>query len=424
MASVPADIRLRQPVLGAEKALDQRFPKFHERMHLRPTGSSEGTDDDRFYFGIDMGPYWFEPLGRCFGVAQGEIERRARNVIRVDWELKDNDRWHDDQRARRGAFKGRETYHSHGSYPRTDDLHFYLSYHAMMVVAGRLLATCPLHEDPEDSWGDFHSWFSRHDLSRADNGWLADRRDPTPLEWPDWKNETSAEGWRWSLVRDDFYRVLFGSDGIVTVWGDWTAISGERRENAHIRSALVSTEHSRALVRALQTVTNPHDYRIPGAGDDSEIEQGGFLLKGWVVQPMNELGIDKHDPWAGDISFPPIQPAEFVVDSMGLASDPEHRVWHSAIEGHTEPVLWSRLWGHFQDQEDEDEQESGQRFEASTSFIRELLNTTENDLLVEVEMNRQRRFSRYSHQEDEGLGYITPYAKLFLIRGDGSVYTI
>ena len=30
MASVPADIRLRQPVLGAEKALDQRFLRFQK----------------------------------------------------------------------------------------------------------------------------------------------------------------------------------------------------------------------------------------------------------------------------------------------------------------------------------------------------------------------------------------------------------
>lgn len=398
--------------------------KFHERTRRGPTGSTDDTDDDRFYFGIDMGPYWFEPLGRCFGVAQGEIERRARDVIRVDWEIAGNDGWDDDQRARRGLFRDRETYHSHGAYPRTDNLRFYLSYHAMMVVAGRLLATCPLHEDPEDSWGNFHDWFSRHDLSRADGGWLADRRDPAPLEWPDWKDETSAEDWRWSLVGDDFYKVFFGSEGIVTVWGDWTAISGQRRENAHVRSALVSTDHSQALIRALQTATNPHDYRIPDAGDDSEIDQRGFRLKGWVVQPTNEFGLDKQDPWAGNISFPPIQPAKFVVESMDISSDPEQRVWHSAIKGETEPVLWSCLWGHFQDREYEDGQESGQRFEASISFIRKLLSTSGNDLLVEVELNRQRRSSRYSHREDGGLDYITPYAKLFLIRGDGSVYTI
>lgn len=36
--------------------------KYHERMDRHPTDSSEDAGEDRFYFGIDMGPYWFEPL--------------------------------------------------------------------------------------------------------------------------------------------------------------------------------------------------------------------------------------------------------------------------------------------------------------------------------------------------------------------------
>ncbi|NKC15031.1 MAG: hypothetical protein GKR94_23430 [Gammaproteobacteria bacterium] len=398
--------------------------KSYERVHRRPTGSSDDTHDDRFYFGIDMGPYWFEPLGRCFGVSQGDIERLARDVIRVDWEFAGPGRWDDDQRARTGVFRDREAHHSHGSYPPTDNLHFYLSYHAMMVVAGHLLATLPLHQDPEYPWGEFEDWLSRHDLSRADSDWLADRRDPTPFEWPDWKDETSADGWRWSLASDDFDKVLFGSGGELTVWGNWTAMSGQRQETVHIASALVSTERSHALLRALQTATNPHDYRIPDAGDDCEIDQGEFRLKGWVVQQTHDSGIDKQDPWAGDIRFPPIGPAKFVEELMGLSSDAERRVWSAVIEDRTEPVLWSRVWGHFRDREDEDERESGQRFEASISFVRQLLSASGTDLVLEVEVERRQRYSRYSHREDEGLGYVPPCTKLFLIRGDGSVLTV
>jgi len=398
--------------------------EFHERMRRRLTGSADDSDDDRFYFGIDMGPYWFEPLGRCFGVSQDDIERRARDVIRGEWGYAGTDRWDDDERARRGMFRDGDTHHSHGSYPRADDVGFYLSYHAMMEVAGQLLATLPLHQDPDHPWGDFEDWLSRHDLSRADGGWLADRRDPTPLEWPAWKDETSTADWRWSLTSDDFDRVLFGSDGTVTVWGYWTAMSGQRQETVHITSALVSTDRSQALLRALQTATNPHDYRIPEAGDEGEIDQWEFRLKGWVVQQTNESGIDNQDPWAGDIRFPPIRPAKFVTELLGLNSDPERRVWSAEIGGRTEPVLWARLWGHLQDRDDEEERESGRRFEASISLIRQLLSTTETDLLVEVEVNRQQRYSRYSHGEEKGLGYIPPCAKLFLIRGDGSVLTV
>ncbi|NWN82676.1 MAG: hypothetical protein HLX48_06765 [Halomonas sp.] len=396
--------------------------KIHERMHRRPTGLSNDTDDGCFYFGIDMGPYWFEPLGRCFGISQGEVERRARDVIRLEWGFLGTSRWDDDQRARRGIFKDRDTRHSHGSYPRTDNLHFYLSYHAMMVVAGQLLATLPLHEDPEDTWGDFPDWLSRHDLLREDGGWLADRRDPVPLEWADWKDETSTEDWRWSLTSDDFDKILYGSGDKINVWGYWNAVSGQRTEAVRITSALVSTNRSQALLRALQTATNSHDYRIPDACDDGEISQGEFRLRGWVVQEEVDSGIDRQDPWAGEIRFPPIQPAKFVKELMGLKPDAERRSWTTVTEGSAEPVLWSHTWGHLQD--DDEERESGQCFKASISFIRQLLNASGTDLIVEVEVDRRQRYSRFSYREDEAWpSYMSPYAKLFLIRGDGSVHT-
>ncbi|RUR55185.1 AVAST type 3 anti-phage nuclease/ATPase Avs3a [Vreelandella populi] len=397
--------------------------KSHERVHLHSTDSTDDTDDDRFYFGIDMGPYWFEPLGRCFGISQGEVERRARDVIRLEWGFLETSRWDEDQRARKGVFKDRDTHHSHGSYPRTDNLHFYLSYHAMMTVAGHLLTTLPLHQDPEETWDDFTEWLSCHDLSRKDGRWLADRRDPAPFEWAKWKNEVSTEEWRWSLSSDDFDKVLFGSGDKINVWGNWSLISGQRRESVHITSALVSTSHSYALLRALQTTTHSHDYRIPKAGDDGEINQGGFQLKGWVVHDIDDSGVDRQDPWAGDIRFPAIQPARFVRELMGLKSDVERRSWVTGTGNSIETVFWSRTWGYFQD--DDEERESGQRLETSISFIRQLLNASETDLIVSVEVSRRRRYSQHSHREnEEGLSYVAPYAKLFLIRGDGSVHTI
>lgn len=397
--------------------------KWHERRHRQPAGPACVPDDDHFFFGIDMGPYWFEPLGRCFGTSQAEVERLASSVIREEWGFAGITRWDDDERARRGLYREGEDRHSHGSYPRADNLRFYFSYHAMMVVAGKLLSTHSLHEDPEDSWGDFRAWFARHELARADGNWLADRRDSAPLEWPDWKDEISTENWRWSLTRDDFDKVLFRPDGKVTVSGHWTEFAGQRQQIVHITSALVSTGRSEALLRALQTASNPHDYRIPDADDEGEIDHGEFRLKGWVVQQTKDSGIDRLDPWAGDIHFPPIRPAKFVREAMGLAPDSEERVWVAKNEERDESVLWSRLWGQPRDNDDEDERESGQRLEAAMSFIRRLLITTGNDLLVEVEMNRQQRYSRFTRREDDGLGYVPPSAKLFLIRGDGSVHT-
>jgi hypothetical protein len=119
------------------------------------------------YFGIDIGPYWFEPLGRCFAKSEAEIEREAKRIIRVEWKYSGSSRWDADERARRKIFRDRETWHSHSSYPRADDLHFYHAYHTMMIIAGKLLSSVPVHRDPSEEGDSFQDWLSRHDLSAA-----------------------------------------------------------------------------------------------------------------------------------------------------------------------------------------------------------------------------------------------------------------
>ncbi|RME06626.1 MAG: hypothetical protein D6816_07535, partial [Bacteroidetes bacterium] len=288
-----------------------------EKSDNEVDADTEGNED-RFYFGIDIGPYWFAPLGRCFGMSQASIEREALRVIRNDWGFSVSDRWDEDERHRRKIFRDGETWHSHGSYPRVDDLHFYLSYHAMMVVAGKLLETTPVHHAPDDSEDEFHNWLYRHDLTRRDGAWLADRRDPIPLERPAWKDEAENNEWRWSLARNDFDRILLASDGRMNLWGHWTWSSGHREESIHVASALVSPDRSMALLRALQSVDNPYDYRIPDASDDLQIDFEGFQLKGWIVDRYCDRGLDEYDPWAGAITYPSPVPAAYITDIMNL----------------------------------------------------------------------------------------------------------
>lgn len=225
------------------------FPPVESKSYRRPENDEidAKNEEDRFYFGIDMGSYWFAPLGRCFAKSQALIEREALRVIRKDWQFSGDNRWDEDERHRRKIYQDREAHHSHGSYPRSDDLRFYLSYHAMMVVAGKLLETASVHHDPDDSEDEFRNWLRRHDLSRQDGGWLADRRDPIPLERPEWKDEKEADEWRWSVTKDDFDDVLRTTDGRINLWGRWTRISGNREESIHVGSALVSSDRSTKL---------------------------------------------------------------------------------------------------------------------------------------------------------------------------------
>lgn len=385
--------------------------------------SSAGDKEDRFYFGIDIGPYWYAPLGNCFALSQASIEREALCVIRQDWKISKGNRWDEDERHRQKIFKNMETYHSHGSYPSVDDLSFYLSYHAMMVVAGKLLASNPAHYDPDDSADEFSNWLKRHDISRRDGRWLADRRDSTPLERPTWIFEKETDEWRWSIAKDDFDRILIAPNGRMNLWGHWTWISGQRVERVSVASALVSPGRSMALLKALQSVYDPRDYRIPDADDHLQIDFGGFQLKGWIVDPSREHGLDNKDPWAGAIIYPPPAPATYITEVMMLNSDNEQRRWF--LQDDPIEVAWSQVWGHYLEKdEDGMNYDHGSRFQASFAFTISLLRRMGMDLIVEVEIERRRRYARWERSNQSDIGFIPPSARLFLFKSGGSISTL
>ena len=398
-----------------------------DRYRRLSQSGKRGSGTKRFNVGYDMSRYWFENLGRCFAKSSSNIEVEAEKVICDDWSLSENGYWNSDERHRRDIFQDRETRHSHGSYPRTDDLSFYLSYHAMMIVAGKLLATAPRHQDPNDPDDEFEGWLRRHLLSRQDGYWLADRRDPAPLEWPSWKDERQEDDWRWSVSRSDFGRVLGLDEDKLSLSGCWNTVSGQREETMYISSALVTSDQSFALLRALQTAANSRDYRIPDAGDELEIDKAGFQLQGWVEYCDSETGRDECDPWSGAIRYPPLKPATFVCDLFQLNADKEYRVWQMETEGDRKEVLWSQIWSGDRSQDNQyyaTEGEYGRRLQASHAFIIELLGKVNMDLIVEVQIERRIVRHHYERNEDDHLGYVPPYTRIFILRADGRTYSL
>ncbi len=389
----------------------------------------EDVRTKRFSFDYDMSRYWFGRLGDCFAKSASDIEVEAEKVIWDDWQLSETGYGDRDERNRRKIYRYPETGHSRGSYPSTDDLDFYLSYHAMMTLAGKLLATVPLHQDPDDPDDEFEYWLRGHLLSRRDDYWLADRRDPTPLEWPSWKNHEQEDNWRWSVGRPDFGRLLGLNEDRLNLWGDWNTVFGRREEKVHISSALVTSNRSAALLRAWQTANNSLDVLIPHIPDPDdirgmEIDESGFRLKGWIKNHNSEKALDKFDPWAGDIRYPPLKPAKFVCDLLQLKEDREHRVWQLQTEGMLKEVLWSQVWSSDSHQQDQSEGEHGQRLQASRAFVTEFLSKVNMDLIVEVKIERRIRRYRYEESSDDDLGYVQPYFRIFVLKADGRTYSL
>ncbi|WP_145562674.1 AVAST type 3 anti-phage nuclease/ATPase Avs3a [Yersinia canariae] len=380
--------------------------------------------EDSYTFGIDFGPYWLEPLGRCFGVSQKQLEPEMLRIIRNDFGFKGSRNWEEDERNKRRYYQDSDNHHSHGSYPRVDDYHFYLSYHAMFMCAGKLLATKPLVDSRYDEVEDvFQDWLKRHDISRRDGRWLADRRDPQPDIRPSWIDDNSGNlnEWLGSISENIFDKALSPAAGLLTVWGHWSENRTDRRESVSVYTALVSPERSFSLLRALQTAENVYDNKIPSAGEDMEIDHISYQLKGWIKDISEYKGIDEHDPWAGDVTFPLPKPAPFIVEAMKLTTDKDQRVWHTTHS--TEPEMISSIWGNLAEK-NEDEKPCGHKLCASVDFIRNVLTTLNMDLIIEVDVNRYSRSDRYGRSNENELENIPSSTRIFLIKHDGTFRTL
>jgi hypothetical protein len=396
--------------------------KHYARAEHRDSIDEPEADDDRFYFGIDMGPYWYAPLGRAFALSESHIEREAIKVIRSEFGIGAKSSLDNDERSRRNLYEDRHRYHDRGSYPRSDDLRFYYSYHAMMIVAGRLLATDPTHHDSECSDEDeFTEWLSSHDLTRQDGRWLWDRRDPTPLSRGKWLDRADDHADRRRVTNEDFENALKIGDDL-TVWGHWTEADETREQTTSVYSALVAPDRSEALLRALATTKNIHDYGIPSAGSDMEIDKYGFSLKGWILDRSGSKRLDEYDRWAGNASFPLPQPLQSIAETLNLRADLDLRLWKDQSASHT---MQSQVWGHYDEAKDHEisNPNEGNRLIASEPLIASLLTELDKDLIVEVQIERRRRHRSYENSEKNDDERIKATAKLFLIGKDGRVRT-
>ncbi|MHC8361979.1 AVAST type 3 anti-phage nuclease/ATPase Avs3a [Pseudomonas sp. LS2P72] len=382
----------------------------------------DSTEGDRYFFGGDFDQYWLAPLGRSFGMKQSEICYETQKTLRNELGYTGTHRWDADERNQAKLFQYEDTNCRQGIYPRVDDLSFYHSYHAMMMTAGRLLLTRPQVKPSEESNEEkFSDWLTRHDIARQDGRWVADRRDPEPVSRNDWPRRAEADDWLKSIAIHDFDRGLYPSSGLITVWGHWTQFDVNHSESITVHSALVSPTTSSALLRAIQTVEHPHDFRIPSAGDELEFDTPPYVLEGWIKDQHTENGIDNSDPWAGNVRFPVPEPAAFVVDLMNMSTDADRREW--VLPSSPMFVMRSHTWGYFQDN-DRSEQATGVRLDATIPFVIEFLKATGKDLVVEVEIQRNARHQNYRNRDEDELQYTTPSNRIFILKGDGTFRTL
>ncbi|ACK78898.1 hypothetical protein RU820_06025 [Acidithiobacillus ferrooxidans] len=372
-------------------------------------------DDEKYYFGIDIGPYWFQLLGRVFGLTQGAIELRARQALRQRMGWSGGGR-REDARYWRKIFDDGETMHSHGDLPKTDDLCTYHGYHAMMLVAAVLLKDRPVRRHPEEPLDDFRGWLSRYLLTRTDGRWLADWRDPRLVMDP----PPAGYGdklWRWSVTPDYLDEKLVTDDGLIVLWGSWTGGDEDYRETVSICSALVSHTGAEALVAALQTAPETGRFALPRAGLQDDLEAGTLRLRGWVTDEHVSGRIDEGDPWAKGLCYPGPAPSEEAIAKAGLTTLTNGRTWDGSSY-----LLRREVWTRIEGLGREAQAISGSRLSGDHGFVKRLLDAYPEDRLVlTVEV---RRPPRYERDKDEFELYPWPYARYYLIGDDGVAHAL
>ena len=402
------------------KEMDSYRDKLESYWHIK----GEVDTSLKFYHGYDFNSYWFEPLGDVFGISGKQVEELATEVVINEWCVDTGGSFQSDPRIGlwRSPRNERETGHSHGSYPLADNYSFYLSYHAMFVVAAKLLQKMPVvhrRDWYEDEWAE---WLHRHLLTRIDGHWLADRRDPVPLLQRNWIHEKKTENWCSEITTVNFLDgILFEKKGEtwLNVFGSWKEGDSEREESFYVSTALVSPAASQSLLNALTTCSNPHDFKLPDYQEESmEFESYPFVVKGWVWREYTDNRLDQYDPHAGQIAFPPYQVGESIAEKLGLSFDSEQREWF--LPNADKASILGALWSTSKSSLDEDPLRRGERLSASLAFLKNLCLILECELIFEVQINRRFKRKSYMRNED-GIGYTPPHNKIYILSADGKL---
>ncbi|WP_268125464.1 hypothetical protein [Roseivirga pacifica] len=406
----------------AKQKVEGKKYEYEVDSYMHAKGLVDTTLD--YYFGHDFNDYWFAPLGRVFGVSAKQINQLCANLIVKEWGLGSDWGYNKDPRVQLwDRSSDLETYYYKGDYPKTDTRDFYLAYHAMLVVAARLLENMPVVQSEDDEYEaePWDYWLSKHQLTLEDYKWLSDCRGYLPLERPNWVYEEDKDTWRTEINDQDFLNGIQINDleDWIVVKGGWTERDQTRSETYTVSSALVSRSTSEALLKALATCSNPRDYKLPDYEEDiMEINFGRFKLIGWVHNPYSSKGIDQFDPYGDGIDYPPFAPGEIFLEKLDLSQDSNGLIWYSAGN---DQVLKCDAWSGAPDGYDEEPSQSGMQLSASLTLLKKLCQAYDCDLIIDVNISRD---ILYKYRSDDNKYEYRTHHKIYLYTADGRFKSI
>ena len=360
-----------------------------------------------------------------------QLERLCQVFTRPGWEVKDQvngwvRRWDKSVRGMHAcprASRHEDTWSS-GYVPNRDPYGGYLGWHALMLVAGELLASLPVVADDwrGDAWAAF---LNEYRLSRDDGLWLADLTDPFPLDLAGAADVVMPEsGDKRSTIRDDgrLLAPLLGvSDGKLTA--EWTPVSGGwsigRDTTLTIRSVLADESDAHSTVMTLLS-EEPFFRWLPD--DESEIHryfgEQGHSIQSWVSKtPNTERQLDRHDPYGSGTALDRPFPTDFTLHALGVTpADAVVRLW-SDSDG---PRFYAEAWGAEGGRGEHAWSETGSRLFVKTTSLNKLLKGIDRRLVVFVKLQKYHR--EESNSRAAGTSPFTHRTLIVTSDGNGDVW--
>lgn len=393
---------------------------------------SFGNEEDekrRFNFDyMDTIRYWYENIFHIFPtVSQDQVLEMAERWIVDKWNApREANRW--DKEPRKARYEERRhglSSHDHGSLPTIERYGTHLEWHAMYCVIGELLTTHPVSKGNEYSFDSLDYWLGWL-LPTDPPFWLSDNRGPTPLELKLWNEDPKTDnGWLHNVRRDEFLSEVGICaplrDGWIVIDGHYTVYFPNREASIQISSALVSPKTATALVRALQTVSNPWDFGIPDEDRDLQIDEPPYRLLGWLMHADGDNRFDERDPLRYEVGRARVKPGRKVTKALGLVPQIDiHRTWVCNQTGKRAFIYeaWCDEPPPRDDYYPQRIRSSGWRLWVKADILQSFLINGAWDLICEVQIERRLRNGYGWSYEDTKR---KTHDKILRLRANGSV---
>ena len=363
------------------------YPRLREKIRTHGDfyqGRRESLSKPEFQFDLDYDfhKYDVDDLSRIFGKPCWEVADMMSAIVQqLDPDV-----------SSMYELDGRESPYSRTILKIGSRYHTYglqLGWHALFLVASKLLATFPVTDDysswhKDDPWG---AWLRHYGLTRNDGLWLSDGTDRTPLDTGEVLLEKRKEAPVLTGDSNTLLRLVGLSSRVgkeLIVEGTWFSADNVKVD---ISSALVPPDKAASLVRKLIS-EEPMVVWIPVF---DEVEDGFERLMGrqeqdstpWIVCPSGDTLLDKHDAYGVYYANFRSHIARDFAPLCGLtSSDPFRRIWH---DQRGKEAMYAQAWGR-EDRDSEERTHSGRRLSCTSSVLKKILAKYNKDLLLLVKL--------------------------------------